>query len=264
MLPREVATKWQVSRDRFTCRMRLEARLVQSRHRDLLRAVGDEVRRLRFDAGLSQRAVAASAGVAQSHLSRIEAGDAEPGLEVMLRLARVLGADLSVRLFPNAGPAIHDRISVPMTDGFLRVLSPAWRRTLEVPVVRPVRGAIDLVLEHRSRADTIATEFQSQLRRVEQQVRWANQKADALASLPEQQGRRVCRLLVVRNTSAMREVARAASSVLATAYPASTAAAVRALTADEPWPGSAIVWMRLEGGAAELMEGSPRGVAVRR
>jgi hypothetical protein len=131
-----------------------------------------------------------------------------------------------------------------------------------VQVVRPVRGVIDLVLHDRTRPDTVATEFHAQLRRVEQQIRWANQKADALGSLPEQQGRRVSRLLVVRNTSAMREVARAASSILATAYPASTETAVRALTADEPWPGSAIVWMRLEGGVAELMDRPPRGVKV--
>ena len=244
--------------------MRLEARLVQSRQRDLLRAIGEEVRRLRDDAGLSQRSVAASAGIAQSHLSRIEAGEAEPGLEVMLRLARVLGADLSVRLYPNSGPAIHDRVSVPMTDGLLRVLSAGWRRALEVHVARPVRGVIDLVLERRAGPDTVATEFQAQLRRVEQQIRWANLKADALGSLPEQQGRRVSRLLVVRNTSAMREVARAASSILATAYPAATATAVRSLTEGEPWPGSAMVWMRLEGSVAELMDGPPRGVTVGR
>jgi transcriptional regulator with XRE-family HTH domain len=246
------------------CRMRLEARLARTRHRDLLRAIGEEVRRLRFDAGLSQRSVASAAGIAQSHLSRVEAGEAEPGIEVLLRVARVLGADLSVRLFPNSGPAIHDRTSVPMTDALLRVLSPRWRRALEVGVVRPVRGVIDLVLEDRTSPATVASEVQGQVRRVEQQIRWANQKADALAALPEQQGRHVSRLLVLRNSHATRDVVHAAGSMLATAYPASTAAAVRALTSDAPWPGSSLVWMRVERGSAEVMERPPRGIVVGR
>jgi hypothetical protein len=133
-----------------------------------------------------------------------------------------------------------------------------------VNIVRPVRGVIDLVLEARDTPDTVATEFQSQLRRVEQQIRWANQKADALASLPDQLGRRVSRLLVLRNTHAMREVVHAASAMLATAYPAPTAAAVRSLTTAERWPGSAIVWMQVSGRSAELMAGPPRGIAVGR
>jgi hypothetical protein len=67
-------------------------------------------------------------------------------------------------------------------------------------VHRPVRGVIDLVLEDRDGPDTVAPELQSELRRVEQQVRWANQKADALAGLLGQQSRRVTRLLVLRNS----------------------------------------------------------------
>jgi hypothetical protein len=123
---------------------------------------------------------------------------------------------------------------------------------------------IDTVLEHRQRPDTVATELQSQLRRVEQQVRWAGQKADALAELPAQAGRRVSRLLVLRNTHSMREVARAAHATLQAAYPARTHDAVAALRGEASWPGSAVAWMRLDQGHATLMDGPPRGVALGR
>ena len=129
---------------------------------------------------------------------------------------------------------------------------------------RPVRGVIDLVLEDHREPATVATELQSQLRGAEQQVRWANQKADALAALPAQAGRRVTRLLVVRNTRAVRDAIAAAEAVLASAYPARTADAVAALRGEAPWPGSSIAWMHLEHGVATLLAGPPRGATVGR
>jgi hypothetical protein len=106
------------------------------------------------------------------------------------------------------------------------------------------------VLVDRLAPDTVAGELQGELRRVEQQVRWSGEKASALAELPEQAGRRVSRLLVLRDTHAMREIARAAEETLHAAYPSLTQEAVAALRGDTPWPGPAIVWMRVEGGRA--------------
>jgi len=244
--------------------MDLNLRQLKTNKRDLLRAIGDELRRLREDAGLSQAAVARAAGISPAWVSEIEAALADPSLEVLLRLGTVLGADLSLRYFPQTGPLIRDRLQLPMSEGLLSVLSPRWSAAPEVAVYRPVRGVIDLVLTDRDGPDTVATELQSQLRRVEQQIRWSQEKAGALGALPEQERRRVGRLLVVRNTHAIREVMRAAEATMRAAYPARTQDAAAALTGTDPWPGAAIAWMNLDHGVATLLDGTPRGVRVGR
>ena len=192
-------------------------RQVTDARRRLFRRLGDEIRRMREDAGLSQASVARSAVVNQPYLSRIEAGNAEPSLEVLVRIGLALGADLGVRYFPNTGPRIRDHLQVAMSEALLRELHPRWRPTPEVPVYRPVHGVIDLVLEERDGSATVATELHSQLRRLEQQIRWQTQKADALATHADQQGRSVSRLLVLRNTQAIRDAVRAGAATLAAA-----------------------------------------------
>jgi len=237
---------------------------LRSRRRDLLRRLGAEIRALREDAGRSQAAIARAAGVNQAHVSRIEAGTAEPSVAVLLAIGTALGADLSIRLFPNTGPRIRDHLQVAMSEALIGLLHPRWQVTPEVPVYRPVRGVIDLVLRDRSGPDTVATEIHSQLRRVEQQIRWAVQKTDALAELPDGQGRRVERLLVVRNTAAMRDVVRAGAATLAASYPARAGDALASLRGTAPWPGAAMVWATVERGEARLLGGPPRGVTVGR
>ena len=192
---------------------------------------------MREDAGRSQAAIARAAAINQAYLSRIEAGNAAPSVEVLMAIAAALGCDLSVRMFPGTGPRIRDRIQVAMSEALLASLHPRWRAQPEVPVYRPVRGVIDLVLTDATAHVVVPTELQSELRRVEQQIRWSVQKADALASMPELAGDRVSRLLVVRNTAAMRETVRAAARTLAAAYPARAADAIAALTADRSVAG---------------------------
>ena len=185
----------------------INLRQLRTTRRERFRALGVEIRRQRDDAGRSQAAIARAAGISPGHLSEIEAGTAEPSVGVILAVAAALGCDLSVRLFPNTGPRIRDRLQVAMLEALLLVLHPRWLRRPEVPVYRPVRGVIDLVLADPVAHDVVATEIQSLLRRVEQQIRWSTQKADALSGLPDYAGDRVGRLLIVRNTAAMREVA---------------------------------------------------------
>ncbi len=237
---------------------------LRRRRRDLLRKVGIEIRRMREDAGRSQASLARAAAVAQSHLSTIEAGSAEPSLAVLMAVGEALGADLSIRLFPNTGPRIRDHLQVAMSEALIGALHPRWRVAPEVPVNRPVRGVIDLVLDDRAGRDIVAVEVHSQLRRVEQQLRWAAQKADALAALPEHDGRQVGRLLMLRNTAAMREVVRVASGTLAASYPARTGDALASLCGTATWPGNAILWATIARGTAHLLDGPPRGVPVGR
>ena len=242
----------------------INQRNARAARRYLLRALGTEIRRQREDAGRSQAVVARAAGIAQSQLSRVEAGIAEPSLEALIAIGAALGADLSVRMFPNTGPRIRDHLQVAMSEALLGALDPRWRATPEVPVYRPIRGVIDLVLDERDSQTLVATELHSQLPRVEQQVRWSTQKADALGAMPEHAGATVSRLLVVRNTVAMREIARTAQSTLVAAYPGRVADALGSLTAEAPWPGPTLVWAIVERGDARLMDGPPRGVTVGR
>ena len=242
----------------------INQRRLRATQRELLRALGTEMRRMREDAGRSQSAVSRASGISQGHVSAMEAGTARPSLEALLAIAAALGCDLSVRMFPGTGPRIRDRIQVAMSEALLALLHPRWTAQPEVPVYRPVRGVIDLVLADGQAHLLLPTELQSELRRVEQQIRWSVQKADALAAMPDHAGERVSRLLVVRNTAAMRETVRAAGRTLAAAYPARSADAVASLGSERPWPGAALLWADVEGGRATILDGPPRGVMVGR
>ena len=243
----------------------VHVRETRSRHRQQLRGLGDELRQLREDAGRSQRAVAAAAGSSQGYLSKIEAGIASPSLRVLRFVSAALGADLSVRSFPSTGPRIRDRLQVRMEQAALEIAHPRWRPDLEVPVYRPVRGVIDLVLHDQTGPDAVASEVHSGLRRVEQQIRWASEKADALAALPGYERRRVARLLLLRNTAANRALVRAAPHVFRSAYPGRAADAFEALTGPTgQFPQASLLWVDVEANRARVLPRPPRGVAVGR
>ena len=226
-----------------------------------------DVTRQREDANLTIAELARAAGLDPSYLSRLEAGERTPSVETLVALSIVLGADPSIRLYPNTGPRIHDRWQAPMEQGFLRALSRRWSGVPEVSVLRPARGIIDLAL--LTDGTCVATEFQSQVRRLEQLIAWHRLKAESLPSShgwsrPGSADREISRLLVLRSTRATRELASTYASVLAAAYPARTADAVAALTGDAPWPGAAIVWMRVDAGRAWLLPGPPPRVTLGR
>jgi transcriptional regulator with XRE-family HTH domain len=231
-------------------------RAVVARHR----AVAEELQKFRRDAGMSKAALAMAAGVDAAYLGRIEDGDERPTLEVYERLAAVLGADVSLRLYPNTGPAIRDRLSAPMLEALLGVLDPRWRPFIEVAVRKPSRGWIDAVLRDSQARTLVATELQSELRRLEQLVRWHAEKADSLPSWDgwPSQGREpeVSRLLIVRRTRATRAVAQEFARQLRVAYPAHPDDALAALTTPHAaWPGAALVWAEVAGAKARLLPG---------
>ena len=152
----------------------------QLKTRGLFRAGGSEIKQHREDAGLSQHALADAAEITQSFESAIEAGVASPSVEILERIAIVLGADLGLRFFAATGPRIRDRFQARMIEALLGIVGASWRPFLEVAVTHPARGFIDLVLADSSHQRLVATEAHSDLRRVEQQVRWALAKADAV------------------------------------------------------------------------------------
>ncbi len=138
--------------------------------RNVRQRVGRQVADLRNDAGVSRAALARCAGIDSAHLWRIEAGVANPSLECLVALSACLGADLGVRLFPIAGPRLHDRFQAPMVEALVRTLGGAWRPQPEV-VVPGASGVIDLVMRRALDQLTIACECHSELRRLEEVLR---------------------------------------------------------------------------------------------
>jgi len=240
---------------------------IRERKRAARLAIAAELRRIRQDENISLRRLGQAVGVDPSHLARVEAGGRSASLDAIVAAAAGLGHDVSLRLFPTTGPRIRDHIQARMIEALLAALPPRWSARLEVAVYQPVRGVIDVVLQDRASGDVVAGEGHSALYAVERQLRWAGQKADALPSArgwpwsdrPEPP--RIGRLLVLRSSTAMRDLVATVPRTFSTAYPARTTAAVEALTSGTtPWPGDAIVWVQVDGAATRLMGGPPRAM----
>lgn len=58
--------------------------------------LGNRIRVLREEEGLSQAQLAARAGTSQAAIARLEAGGVEPRLSTLTRISRALGAELQV------------------------------------------------------------------------------------------------------------------------------------------------------------------------
>jgi transcriptional regulator with XRE-family HTH domain len=239
------------------------------------RSIGEQVLRLRSDAGISQSRLGRAAGIDQGYVSRLEAGLVEPSIAVLVAIGDVLGADLSIRLYPTTGPRLHDDSQAAMAQTLISAAHPRWQRLVEVAVRRPARGSIDIVFADPKTGELVATEIQSDLRRLEQHVRWDPDKAESLPSSdvrpfiigegdPGSPSPGIQRLLVLRSTVRTRALARRFEAVLQAAYPARTADVVEAIVGDAPWPGHGIAWCRIEHGVAELLTVPPRGVKLGR
>ncbi len=225
----------------------------------LRRRLVEQLCQLHADAGISIRQLAAAAGLTHPYVARVLAGTESPTPEAYGRLAAVLGADLSMRLYPNTGPAIHDRHQAPILECLLRARHPRWEAFTELAVRRPSRGWIDVAFHEPRERVLVATEIEGALHRLEQMVRWTTAKAD---SLPSWDGwarfsdtPAVSRLLVVRRTRATRQIAREFAAQLHVAYPAHPDDAVGALTGTTAWPGPALVWAVIEHERARLVQG---------
>ena len=244
-------------------------RLAESRTRALRRTVAGQLEDLREERGLSQREVAEAAGVDRSWLAKAEAGDANLTLHALAAIATVLGTEASVRLYPATGPRLRDHIQVRLIEALLSVLHRRWVPRLEVPVYRPVRGVIDLVLVEPATAQLVSAEAQSEIRRAERQLRWAAEKADALPSAdgwPWMTSRpTTSRLLLLRSTAATRAVVQASPQLFTAAFPGRSSDAFETLAgATGTIQGAAIVWVDVRGSSSRVLEDPPRGIDVGR
>lgn len=249
--------------------------VIADRQRQHRRAIGEEIRVAREDAGLSIRAVARAAGIDPSHLSRVEAGDRGMSQDALVAVASAIGCRVSTKLFTTDGPRLRDHLQARMVEAVVGAAHRRWRPRLEVGVYRPVRGVIDLVLADVEHPDLVAGEAHSQLRSAEGQLRRAGEKADGLGAAAawswEEDGAaggvgtrdapRLSRLLVPRSCRATHDLVRTLPHLFRAAYPADPAVAYAALTTSGPrWPGDAILWVTIHGAATKVIDGLPRSL----
>ncbi len=233
------------------------------------RAVGFAIRDARRLAGLSIRETAKAAAVDFTHLSRAEKGDAALSMDSLVAVGAVIGQDVSIKLFASTGPRVRDRIQALIVEAVLATLQEdRWASRLEVPVHRPVRGVIDLVLQEIATGLLVAGEAHSLLTTVEGQLRHAHEKQDALPTATGYPWQAAIgappasRLLVLRSSATMHELVATLPLVFSSAYPGDTAQAVAALRDQAtPWPGPSIIWVEVNGARTRVLDDAPPKVA---
>jgi transcriptional regulator with XRE-family HTH domain len=232
---------------------------------ELRRRIGLDLRRMRVDAGLSIRTVAAAAKIDPSHLSLIERGLREPSLAVLaaLQCARVryqrspLPDDGAIDPRPSSG---GDRRNVDQESR--PGVAAARRGSRSGPGARCDRPG-----PGQRRACRDRDPFAASKRRAADPLGWCQGRfpplcrrvADALGRRSAS-GRQTPRHSFYQGESRHRSSSR--RDVFAIAYPGDSRAAREALTGTGAWPGSSILWARVEGGHAELLQGRPRGLRV--
>jgi transcriptional regulator with XRE-family HTH domain len=190
----------------------------------LVREYADAIRDARQAASLSQRSVAAAAGMSKATVSRMERGVRPlPDLILAARVARVVGLDLTVKCFPSAGP-LRDAAHVKLLGKLIERLHGDVRRDAERPVRAMDQRAWDLLLTVGDQRIGVAAE--TRLRDLQALLRREFRKLEDGS---------VDRLLVVvAGTHANRAALADGSVIISEALPTGTRQVMRALARAEP------------------------------
>ena len=184
------------------------------------------------------RAAGRAGGGHRPVLPRPDRGSAPrgPATTVLAAIGAVLGADLSVRLFPTTGPRIHDRFQAAMEEALLAGAAPAVDRLAGGAVVTSRRGASSTWCSTTGRrrcswpASSTARSAASSSRSAGIARRSCRCRRRTCGGSRRRDGEpATSRLLVLRSTRDLRDLARAFESTLAAAYPARAADVVAAL-----------------------------------
>lgn len=115
--------------------------MTEDGERELQRAIGDTVRRLRRDRGLTLRQLADASGVSQAFLSQTENGHAAPSIMTLHRIATALGSSTHELLArSSAHVPLLTRGSTTETVGFrdgiaMRFLAPGQQRMVANEII---------------------------------------------------------------------------------------------------------------------------------
>ncbi len=185
----------------------------------LRRELGDELRRARINAGLSQAVVARALGVSAATISRVERGLVRKlTVQHIARHAAVVGLVLRANLLP-AGSPIRDAGQLRVLNRLEQHVRPPWRWQLEMLVAPHDLRAFDAgAVQPHCR---IGFDAWSRVRDVQAQTR---------SSLRKQLDGQVDRLvLVFADTDANRRAVREAGEALRRAFPLTTRQVLSAL-----------------------------------
>lgn len=196
--------KCQASGQWLTRRMRFDSPERATSRVTLARACRDGRQAL----GLSQSAVAAKVGVARSYIAAIERGQANPSLDVIIRLARALGLELELALRSpvivgdrRQRDAVHARCS-----GYVdrRLQGAGWETAREVAIVDGRwRGWIDLLAFDPRTGTLLVIEIKTAIDDVgalERQVDWYERVARRVSLERGWPPRRIVTWLLVLST----------------------------------------------------------------
>jgi len=110
---------------------------------DELHVVAPQLRGLRRRASLTLEAAARAAGLSPAHLSRLETGQRQPSLPMLLALARIYGTTVSELLAMNKGGERLDVVNSPEPQPSRQhhLTPPA----ATVPAVAPTKSPVSAV-----------------------------------------------------------------------------------------------------------------------
>ena len=122
---------------------------VRRRKRDSEVIVGERIRRLRLDAGLSQEELGRSSKMSTSYISRLETGEVNPTVDALTRIVRVFGLTIDGLLELDA--SAPQLLATEELDPEIRVLlfklkgRPVSRRTKRIiqAVIKAELGEFD-------------------------------------------------------------------------------------------------------------------------
>jgi transcriptional regulator with XRE-family HTH domain len=190
------------------------ARIGRHRSELLRRRLGTELRIARVSGGMTQRRLAALAGVSQAFVSMVECGSRGADWSTACALASAVGHDLSLKLFPSDGVPIRDSGHVGLVQELVAQADRSWHPQVEVPVAAGDRRAADLVL--RGEREVLHIEVERFVVDFQAQLRAAQLKRAQLAG---HLGRPVRLVLAVAGTRRNRMILRNLRTVLDAALP---------------------------------------------
>jgi transcriptional regulator with XRE-family HTH domain len=200
----------------------------------LMREFAQEFRAARRSTGLSQEAVARASDISRATIGRLELGRlTHLSIVRAAELAAVVGLDLSLRAYPDLTP-VREAGQLRLLERMRLRLGPAWIWRYEVLLgISGDRRAWDAQVRHTGTGVVIVIEAVSRLTDVQEVLRRiARKRLDGQAA-------RVVLLLAETRTNA--EVTSSTDSLLRSAFPVSSRAALRALAEGRDPGADAIV-----------------------
>ncbi len=201
--------------------------------------LGGELAALRLRAGVSQAAVGRAVDVDRTVITRLERGDPRVGLPIRFRVAALLGADLRLSAYAQAGPLIRDAVQARLLERILARLDRRWRTIVEATVPGNSRMSVDLRLD--SPSTTVLCEVESRIGSLEEIIRELHVKRTAFLD----GGKAISVILALPATRHHRAIVQEHPAIIRAAFPETSSSIEAALVnAELPWPGDGILWLR--------------------